>query len=133
MSSEIVSLFLHSLAGCSYLHLWLTGSWSGLGRSAILEYSAFLLPFFSMISCYSPKTPFCPLNIFAIVNKNKLNINIQEKEKMFKKNFYCRFADNTRRVLYAVRSPFQRGNQEAVQNFFGQRMAQEFLCSGCTQ
>ena len=46
--------------------LGMAGSWSGLGRSAILECSAFLLPKNSSIPRYSLKTPFCPLNFFAV-------------------------------------------------------------------
>jgi len=44
--------------------LGVAGSWSGLGRSAILEYSAFLLPRLFDFTLFI-EDPFCPLDLFA--------------------------------------------------------------------
>ena len=75
--------------------LGMAGSWSGLGRSAILECSAFLLPFYSIIQRYSLKTPFCPLNFFAVICNRKKGENIHKEivSKKAKRFFIVKFKE----------------------------------------
>ena len=51
--------------------LVLAGSWSGPGCSAILEYSAFLLPNFLHDSTLFTEDSVCPLNFFVVLQQTK--------------------------------------------------------------
>jgi len=61
--------------------LGVVGSWSGLGRSAILGCSAFLLPDLPLYYTLFTEDPYCPVSFFVVYYEQKKNKGKDRIEK----------------------------------------------------
>ena len=112
VSSEIVPFFLHSLAGCSYLHC----GWQALGRASdevqFWSVRLFYCPDYLLYSTLFTEDSVCPLNFFAVLQRTnkerKKRCRLLQKKDVLhvvKKNHYLIFTtmsqNQTDTILFA--------------------------------